>query len=107
MPARRHHYVSEFYLKRFVADRDHPHLYVIDRKEHKSFVTSPDNVALERDFHTIDTPGQPSDIVETMLAELEGNISRVFDRIIATRSIQDQEDRGYLLSFLILLCIKT
>jgi hypothetical protein len=107
MPARRHHYVSEFYLKRFVADPHHPLLRVIDRKDRKSFVASPDNVALERDFHTIDTPGQPPDAVEAMLAQLEGNISQSFDRIIAARSIQNEEDRAYLLSFLTLLCIKT
>lgn len=42
-----------------------------------------------------------------MLGELEGAISGAFDRIIAARSIRDPEDRGYLLSFLTLLCIKT
>lgn len=106
MPARRHHYVSEFYLKGFVRDRDHPELFVIDRVGRRSFWASPDNVALKRDFHTIDTPGQPPDAVEVMLGQLEGDISRAFARIIASRSLQNEEDRGYLLSFLTLLCIK-
>jgi hypothetical protein len=54
MTARQHHYVPQCYLKGFVKDRKKPKLFVVDCKERRSFSTSPDNVAAERDFHRID-----------------------------------------------------
>jgi hypothetical protein len=105
MPARRHHYVPQFYLRGFVKDVAHPRLFVVDTEAHTSFSTSPSNVAVELDFHTIDAPGQPPDIVETKLAELESQISPALERIRASRSVQSDEDRSLLFSFIALLLI--
>lgn len=106
MTARRHHYVPQFYLKGFVADRSRSQLFVIDTDEHRTFVTSPVNVAVEHDFHTIDAPGQQPDAVERKLSELEGEISGALARIVSTRSLSDHNDRVYLFIFMALLLLK-
>jgi hypothetical protein len=60
-PARRHHYVSQFYLKGFAADPSNPLLYVVDLINQKSYRTGTPRVAVENDFHTIGIDGQPPD----------------------------------------------
>jgi hypothetical protein len=106
LPARRHHYVPQFYLRGFCKEPDHPRLFVIDTEKRTSFCTTPANVAVELDFHTIDSPGQPPDIVESKLAELEGEISPALTRIRVSRSLQNDEDRALLFTFIALLLIK-
>jgi hypothetical protein len=106
MPARRHHYVPQFYLKGFVEDRNRPRLFVVDIDERHTFSTAPANVAVERDFHTIEAAGQPPDAVERMLAGLEGEISSAMERIISSRSLSDHNDRIHLFIFMALLLVK-
>jgi hypothetical protein len=105
-PARRHHYVPQCYLKGFVRDRSNPRLFVIDGKEHKSFCTAPANVAAERDFHRIEVEGYESDALEKSFASFEGEVSGALSRIIAARSIKDENDRAYLLNLMALLAVK-
>ena len=106
LTARRHHYVPQFYLKGFVENRNQPKLFAVDTKKKRSFWTPPANVAVEHDFHTIEAPGQPPDIVESKLAELESEISTSLERIIRNRSLSNQDDRALLFSFMALLLIK-
>lgn len=106
MPARRHHYVPQFYLRGFARDAAHPRLFVVDTESRTSFTTSPSNVAVELDFHTVDAPGHPPDIVETQLAQLESEISPALERIRASRSLQSDENRELLISFIALLLVK-
>jgi hypothetical protein len=107
LPARRHHYVPQFYLRGFCKEPDHPRLFVVDTEKRTSFCTTPSNVAVELDFHTINNPGQPPDVIETKLAELEGAISAGLARIRASCSLQNDEDRALLFTFIALLLIKT
>lgn len=106
MIARRHHYVPQFYLKGFVADRSHPRLFVIDTDERRTFVTSPANVAVEHDFHRIEAPGQTPDAIERKLSELEAELSRALSRIIEARSLSNHDDRVYLFILMALLLVK-
>lgn len=106
LPARRHHYVPQFYLRGFCREPDHPRLFVVDTEKRTSFYTTPANVAVELDFHTIDSPGQPPDVIETKLAELEGEISVGLARIRESRSLQNDEDSALLFTFIALLLIK-
>lgn len=106
MPARRHHYVPQFYLRGFCTEPDHPRLFVVDTEKRTPFYTNPANVAVELDFHTIESPTQPPDIVESKLAELEGGISLGLARIREQRSLQSEEDRALLFTFIALLLIK-
>jgi hypothetical protein len=100
MTARRHHYVSQCYLKGFVHDRDDPKLFVVDAKERKSFVTAPDNVAAQRDFHTIDIEGHAPDALENALSGFETELDWALRRIAAAKSIQNENDRAYLFNLI-------
>jgi Protein of unknown function (DUF4238) len=93
-------------LKGFVRDRSRPKLFVIDGKEHRSFPTAPANVAAERDFHRIEIEGYEPDALEKSFAEFEGEVSQALDRIVAARSIKDDNDRTYLLNLMALLAVK-
>jgi endonuclease-3 len=75
--ARRHHYVPKCYLKSFsieTAGEMDPRLYVFDAVERKSFRTRSKNVALERDFNTIDLEGHEPDAFEKAMATVESEI---------------------------------
>ncbi|HEX3465976.1 MAG TPA: DUF4238 domain-containing protein [Candidatus Elarobacter sp.] len=103
--ARKHHYVSQFYLKRFTANPSKPRLFVVDIIERKTFTADPKNVAFEKDFHTIDVSGQPSDVVEKMLARIEGDVAEAFKRIVNSCSLSNENDRAQLLHFATILLV--
>jgi hypothetical protein len=102
----RHHYVSQFYLKNFVADRDNPRLFVADLQKRATFMTSPSNVALENDFHTIEVNGEPSDVVERMFSSFEADVAPALARVINQASFENADDREHVLFFVTLLLIK-
>src|SRR3984957_3961850 len=107
MTARLHHYISQCYLKGFCADREKPRLFVIDLKERRIFPpTNPKNVAAERDFHAVDIDGLPPDAFETYLAEFETDLDNALRRIVAARSIQNENDRAILFKYIALLAAK-
>lgn len=85
--AHRHHYISQFYLRNFVADRSSPRLFVVDLPGRKTFTTSPSNVALENDFHTITTPGHEPDTVEKRLSKFESDVAPALARVIESASL--------------------
>ncbi len=102
----RHHYISRFYLRNFVADKNSPKLFVADFPEHKTFTTSPDNVALENDFHTISISGQEPDAVEKRLAQFEADVAPALGRVISCASLANKADAALVLFFATLLLIK-
>lgn len=104
--SRRHHYLSQCYLKGFAADRDNPELFVVDAKEKRSFTTSPLNVANERDFHRIEISGLSPDALEQAFSGFEGELGPALQRIIDARSIQNENDRTVLLNFVGLIAFK-
>jgi hypothetical protein len=104
--ARRHHYVPQCYLRGFVTNPKKPKLFVIDGKDRRSFHTAPMNVAAERDFHRIEVEGVPPDALETAFSGFETDLSDALQRIIASRSIKDQEDRAYLFNLMSLMAVK-
>jgi hypothetical protein len=104
--ARRHHYVPQCYLKGFVSNPKKPKLFVIDGKERRSFHTAPANVAAERDFHRIEVDGYAPDALEAALSGFETELSQALERIIATRSIKNTDDRAYLFNLMALMAVK-
>jgi hypothetical protein len=94
MTARQHHHVSQCYLKGFVRERDKPRLYVVDAKEHRAFMANTKNVAVERDFHAVDVDGLPPDAFESNLAGFEAELDKALRRIVAARSITDDQARA-------------
>jgi hypothetical protein len=106
MTARRHHFISRCYLRGFCSDPAAPRLFVTDFKERKQFDTSPENVALQRDFHTLDDPSQPPDVIEKTLAVFESDLGPALRRISETGSLADSSDRELLFFFMALVTVK-
>ena len=106
MTAKRHHYVPQCYLKGFVRDREKPRLYVVDGKERRAFSTAPANVAAEHHFHTIDREGLPPDALENAFSSFEGELAPALERIIAARSLRQEDDRALLLNLMALMAVK-
>jgi hypothetical protein len=107
--ARRHHYVPKCYLNSFAVEnpvKKKPDMLVFDAAEKKCFRTSPDNVALEKDFNTIDVEGHKPDAFENAMASVESDIGPALQRIIAKESLEDENDRTLLLNLIGLLHIR-
>lgn len=105
-PARRHHFVSQFYLRHFSANHALGKIFVVDLERRKSFKTSTVNIALETDFHTVSASGKPTDAVEKQIAQLESVFARSLTRVIDRGYVGDDEDGHNLLYFVTLLFIK-
>jgi Protein of unknown function (DUF4238) len=106
---RRHHYVPKCYLESFSVRNDKKNkseLYVFDAVGRKSFQTAPDNVALQKDLNTIDLEGHAPDAFELAMASVESEIGPALTRIVAARSLANEEDRTLLLNLIGLLHIR-
>lgn len=79
-PAKRHHYLPQFYLQRFAgADR---RVCVFDRETKQFRRQHPVNTALENDFYTVtDAQGRKSDSLERAFSQLENAARGVIDRL--------------------------
>lgn len=106
MTARKHHFVPQCYLKGFVKHRAKPKLYVVDGKARRQFLTTPANVAAERDFNRIDTDGLEPDALEQAFSSFESKLSTALERITAARSLRHEGDRAVLFNFIALLAVK-
>ena len=107
MVARRHHYVPKCYLNSFSIENDHKkNLLVFDAIDRKHFKTAADNVALERDFNTIDLEGHSPDAFEKAMACVESDIGPALTRIVGAKSLANENDRTLLLNLIGLLHIR-
>jgi len=88
-----HHYVPRFLLKNFCAGRK-PRIWAYDKSTDKSFETTVDNIAAERDFYQAKI-GSRILSMEEGLGTLETKASIILEQIIADRSIGglSQDDR--------------
>ncbi|HMJ41342.1 MAG TPA: DUF4238 domain-containing protein [Pseudolabrys sp.] len=109
MVARRHHYVPKCYLKSFSLNNGRNkkfQLLVFDAASKKRFVTASENVALERDFNTIDLDGHPPDAFENAMASVESEISSAVAHIVETKPLASENDRTLLLNLIGLLHVR-
>jgi Protein of unknown function (DUF4238) len=109
MVARRHHYVPKCYLNLFsneVPGKQKRELNVYDSVERKTFKTAPENVALEKDFNTIDIEGHEPDAFEKALAAVESDIGPALQRIVKAKSLMDENDKELLLTLVALLHVR-
>jgi hypothetical protein len=74
MLARRHHYLTQCYLKGFATERRKPRLFVIDISARKTFRTGPENIGAIRDFNRVDLPGIAPDQLEKEYAKFESDV---------------------------------
>jgi hypothetical protein len=107
--ARRHHYVPKCYLNSFTVEnpvKKKRSMLVFDAIDRKCFRTSPNNVALEKDFNTIDLDGHEPDAFENAMASVESEIGPALTRIIKSQSLEDDNDRTLLLNLIGLLHLR-
>ena len=105
--ARRHHFVSQFYLRNFLGAGAPPLLYVIDKPRQADFATSTRNVAQERDFHRVDLAGVSPNTIEEALSSLEGEVATSLRAILARRAVGRDNHGQTLLYYMALTLVKS
>lgn len=103
--ARNHHYVPQFYLRRFSdPNLQNEQLHVIDKGERRHFVTAPRNVAAVRDFNRINKHGHAMDEIERNLSQVEGRAATVLRSIAEEARLPEEDtDMDYLIVFAAIL----
>jgi Protein of unknown function (DUF4238) len=82
--ARRHHYVPACYLRHFAVpqDRYEGKLHAYDRLTGRSWHSTPDKLAHERDFYRVDIEGEHPNLAENTYAALETLFAPVLAGVI-------------------------
>lgn len=104
-PARLHHYVPQFYLKRFADQTGKVSVY--DRTDSRVFSTLPTVIAAENNFYQLpEETGLPPTYFEDMLAIQEGEAATAIGRTVLSGRAA-QEDRLTLAMHLALQVLRT
>ncbi len=102
---KRHHVVSEFYLRHFANPQGQ---LTVVRRGKAPYLTSTTNVGVVSKFNTItDHDGNPSLIVEKKFDEIEGKAAPIFRELQRTDRIPTGEDREWLAMFIALAQTRT
>lgn len=102
--ARNHHYIPQCYLRGFLdPSLKKEQLHVIDKIDVKHFVTTPRNVGSQNDFNRVNIPGNPIDVVEKLLAEMDGKVDQVLKYVIENETLPADVDMKILIYFVALL----
>jgi len=103
--ARRHHFLSQCYLKGFTSDgTKEGRLFVINMTDGSTFETKPINVAVERDFNAVE--GHPAGELEGKLAKIESVLGAALDRVVEARSIENNDDWWMVLNLIALFAVR-
>ena len=102
MTARRHHFISQFYLNAFT-NADTGRLFVMDVVRHKTFFARPRDVALELDFNRIDSASQPTDALEALVSKMESDVAHIIKRMRTTETFEHHPD---IFAFMALLFVR-
>ena len=98
----RHHYVPQFYLKRFSISTK-PDIVCVYTRRKEPFYSHVCNVALEKHFYTVnlELTGEKSDQIEKMFSKIEGDTAPLFMRLASDIDIEFSDDELTLLSLFI------
>jgi hypothetical protein len=89
--ARRHHYISEFYLNGFTyRDGKAKKLVALNRQENNYFTPTAKSLANVRDFNSINIPRMKTDAVETILSDFETKAAVAIQEVHATRKFEGE-----------------
>ncbi len=101
-PPRRHHYVPAFHLAQFTVDgRRDSRLFVFDQSQIKSWPSTPDGTAHQRDFYAVDLGSEvhPATFESEVLSELDGKFSEVIRQVVSDKQVPEGDDLNTLLNF--------
>jgi len=94
---KRQHYLPQFYLKGFILDGK---FWVYDRQLNEFRKQTPINTAIEKDYYSFtDKNGEKNTNIEKILADVEGRIVPVINKIKSQEKIND-DDKGIMSLFL-------
>ncbi|HLG07578.1 MAG TPA: DUF4238 domain-containing protein [Gaiellaceae bacterium] len=92
MPAKRHHYLPTFLIKRFVQRRDPPFVHRLDVQTGKPRLVPPRSQAFRHQYYRFDLEGEPIEldgelvdpgIVEDTLRRIDDDAARAMDCLLA------------------------
>jgi hypothetical protein len=105
--ARKHHYLPQDYLAGFTdSGTKDGRFFVLEVETGNSFITSPKNVAAERDFNRVEIDGKDPDVLEQALAPFEEGAAKSIRRVEATGVFPSEEDFSYLINLLCLIAVR-
>jgi hypothetical protein len=92
--ARRHHYVPACYLRHFAIphDRHEGTLHVYDRITGKSWQSSPDKSAHERDFYRVEVEGEHPNLAENAYEALETRFAPTLTGVIERGALPKESE---------------
>jgi hypothetical protein len=91
--ARAHHYVPQCWLAVFTESGEKDgRLWQTDIKASNQWPTSPINAGHQRDFYRLSDPRKDPLLVETKLAEIEGTIAPILQRLDRERRRPDDDE---------------
>ena len=93
---RRHHYVSQFYLRQFSESNEQ--INVIDVVDRRHFVTGSRAIAAQTDFNRINIEGHDGNEIERFLSGIEGKAAKVLKDIAQNESLPQNDDDVAILS---------
>ncbi|MGN6384027.1 MAG: DUF4238 domain-containing protein [Dyella sp.] len=98
---RKHHYLSQFYLRGFSADEQG--IYQIEKATLRTYGSSLKDAAAIRDYHILDyEDADDPQAVEKLLSGYEGLLAAALERVIE-HGIRDQKDHNEIISFVSLM----
>lgn len=105
---RKHHYVPQFYLSCFAAERGSPRLYVLDKETRKSYPSNIRNAGCERDFYIVEVEDEGDPFtVERFLSTIEDTGADAIRFIIEHRELPEVELRQKLMAFLAVMSVRS
>lgn len=108
MTARRHHYVSQCYLRGFgqIPEGGKVHQVFVSDRSGNSFTSSIANVAAERDFNLINVNGQAPDALEKLFANFESDLPNAIADVTENGHFRNLESKSLLLNFIALIGLR-
>jgi len=94
---KRHHYISRFYLEGFVDPHNEPYIWVYEKGNPNIIKATAKNIAVQKHYYSFITPKgeKDSETFENALAEIEGKVAPIFQKIRNYESLNDQERSSF------------
>jgi hypothetical protein len=102
------HYVPQCYLRQFAIryKKKGYQVAVFDRKKDKSFRANVKDVSCQNYFNRIEADGMDPDVIEKAMSEFETKLAQALAHINEARSLENQEDRAYLITLIGLTALR-
>lgn len=102
--ARRHHFVPQGYLAAFTdSGTKTGQCFVQDIVSGRWFKTTPQNVAVKKDFNRIESDTHPPDAIESALGDFEGQAVEAIRRVLTNKTYPSPQDLNLILNLVALL----